>query len=236
MATKTALPLETMPGHHLPSPRRKTPKSKFINSLQSPEHTPTTTASTPSPSSSPRLQSEFYAIRKGRGVENCIFTTWDHAKEHVGNFKEAVYNVFDKMEDALLYIRPNAKANSANINKTGTQNRKRTAVLPVSTSINNKKPRTVSILQSSMPPARKVSLCVTSNDKENNEPQRQQSQGQLQKVAPNKQKQVAESTPDDDVVVEDGRPLPKILEEGYKNSYVKGWRANALFPQKKQCR
>ena len=87
-----------------------------------------------------------------------------------------------------------------------------------------------------MPPARKVSLCVTSDDKENNETQKQQPQGQLQKVAPGKQKQVAESTPDDDVVVEDGRPLPKILEEGYKNSYVKGWRANALFPQKKQCR
>ena len=37
-------------------------------------------------------------------------------------------------------------------------------------------------------------------------------------------------------VVEDGRPLPQVLEEGYKKSFVKGWRANALFPQKKQCR
>lgn len=210
-----------------PIPQAKTPKSKFINSLQSPEHTPNTTASTPSPSSkTPQLKGHFYAIRKGRGVKGCIFATWDTAKEHVHNYKEAVYNVFDKMEDALLYIRLPSKANGT---KPLIQNRKRTAVLPCSsaTASNNKKPRTVSIVQQQPMPARKVSLCLSSQDKENEVPTQ---------VTVTKMKVQPTTEESEETAVEDNRPLPKILEEGYKQSYVKGWRANALFPQKKQCR
>jgi hypothetical protein len=158
----------------------------------------------------------------------------------VGNYKEAVYNVFDKMEDALQYIHPPSKTltstrNTTNSNNAGNQNRKRAAVLPCSsTSVNTKKPRTVSIVvQSTMPAPRKVSLSTGEVDKENMGPvgTTQTTKGSIHATAV--KPEVEES---DDGPVEDGRPLPNILEEGYKNAYVKGWRANALFPQKKQCR
>lgn len=233
MATVTAPTFQPSNGN---TASEKTPKSKFINSLQSPEHTPSTTASTPSSSPS---STEFYAIRKGRGVHNCIFTTWDHAKEHVHNYKEAVYNVFDKMEDALLYIRLPSKANGLNVTKPLVQNRKRTAVLPSSNAcMTNKKPRTVSIVQPSKAPVRKVSLCLGPEDKENKPVVATPVNVQTTKVEVSNTAPAVEpvSGAIDEVAVEDTRPLTKILEEGYKNNYVKGWRANALFPQKKQCR
>lgn len=83
-----------------------------------------------------------------------------------------------------------------------------------------------------MPTPRKVSLSTASQEDKENMVKEQVP------VQPTKVSLAAEALVDEsyDGPIEDGRPLPNILEEGYKNGFVKGWRANALFPQKKQCR
>ena len=49
-------------------------------------------------------QNKYYAIKKGKGVENLIVRTWTECKELVHGYN-AVYKSFNNLEDAKKYMK-----------------------------------------------------------------------------------------------------------------------------------
>ena len=222
------------------SDRKKTPNSKYSvhkqNDLKTPanqnnnnSNTPSTEASTPSTPMdvSPPLtddRGEFYAIRQGKNVQNCIFASWESAKQHIEGCEGAVYNVFDKMEEAMLYIqvvggRPSV---SRETKATAVVSKKRVRNDPIPFANLLNQPSTVAAV---VPPT-----FPTNYNKEN---------GVVVEPAATKKSKVA-SVPtlaDTTFIPKDGKKdLPETLEEGYKKNHPKGWRANMIFPSTRQDR
>jgi Caulimovirus viroplasmin len=221
-------------------PSMKTPEPKSMMRSEA-TNTPSTSASTPSSPTSGKTAagpSQFFAIRKGRGVSQCIFSSWEHAKQHVENYRDAIYNVFDKMDDAMSYIQlpvrrtsstcvPSAPASSATATSNATKaasSRKRT--LPFSNRNNNKKSCAV------VPDSSKSNAKPMSNDKENQDSTIATSQNQVPQAIHDH----LDDETDSIIGNEDTRDLPEILEDGYRKSLPKGWRANDIFPARRQDR
>lgn len=226
------------------SSRKKTPNGKFIDTSEEGVDTPSTAASTPSPtdtsatsptfafpesSNNKEKGGEYYAIRKGNNVSHCIFSSWEHAKNFVEGFPGAVYNVFDNLEDATLYIQVAAPAaDSSDSNKK----RKRTATLPFADIINDSKKARQSVGATAIdrPAVRRVSNASTAGYVADN---KENMVVPTVVSTPNKQHSLLQAAEEPE---EDSRELPFILLDGYKNGRPKGWRANDLFPERRQDR
>jgi len=50
---------------------------------------------------------DFYAVKKGKGVRNCIFLSWDDCNSHVEHFDDASYSVFNDIDHAVSYVLDN---------------------------------------------------------------------------------------------------------------------------------
>jgi Caulimovirus viroplasmin len=234
-------------------PPMKTPESKSLRSpAREAANTPSTSASTPSSPTSGKAATaprQFFAIRKGRGVSQCIFSSWEHAKQHVENYRDAIYNVFDRMDDAMSYIQlparrvssstciPLAPCSSTTAKKSNATSRKRT--LPSSNRNTNNIKKHCAIV----PTSPKSNAQPMSCDKENQDGAllAPRSTGKKDTTSPNDVPQEIHDQVDDDetdsiIGEQDSRDLPEILDDGYRKSYPKGWRANDLFPARRQDR
>ena len=234
------------------SHRKKTPNSKYSvhkqNDLTTPanhnSNTPSTEASTPSSPMdvSPLTddRGEFYAIRQGRNVQNCIFASWESAKQHIEGCEGAVYNVFDKMEEAMLYIqvvggRPSVSHDKNNATAVVSKKRVRNDPIPFANLLNQSStvgmavaPTKAAAALSSLP------AFPTNYNKENGvlEPATKKP-----KAAPAQKASVPTAVAAAVFFPKDcKKDLPETLEEGYKKNHPKGWRANMIFPGKRQDR
>jgi hypothetical protein len=214
------------------SERKKTPNPKFLETNNA--DTPSTAATTPSPRAS--TNKEFYAVRKGYGVECCIFLKWDNCKHLLDGYDKAEFSVFDTIEDAMRYIQTPPTARKATTmtstltqqQRSGsggdlTKKRKRTATLPFSNTTQQKKKKKHLVVSTTVSSTSSGNVMTTTTH---------------EKKSDNNNTDTATDADEDEVYYppDDSADLPDILAEGYANNRPKGWRATDLFPMDKQDR